>query len=320
MKLRRLATIALSNRDFDCLADKLAEAARWLDVAAAQGAQLAVLPECLNFYCGDGAASAKARPPVSECAMENWQRDCAVILAAARGHGMALTVPVLLRENGRLHNCFFLVGGDGRVLGRYNKTFPTDSELDKGVVPGGPQAPIEWDGVKVGGGICFDMNFADLFEDQKARGAELFLCPSLFPGGDQVNHFARALQRPFVVSYPAWSRIVDGLGREVAGGGYRHETLRFGFGAPVYVADLNFDRATFHFDYNQQQIVPLLARYGREVRVDFSQENVVFALESLSPRFTVQDLIAEFKLLPYDTYFARARKKVAAARGRPPLA
>jgi predicted amidohydrolase len=57
MDLRTISVVALSARDFSSLDEKLAEAVRWLELAAGQGAELVVFPECLNRFCGDGAAN-----------------------------------------------------------------------------------------------------------------------------------------------------------------------------------------------------------------------------------------------------------------------
>jgi hypothetical protein len=164
----------------------------------------------------------------------------------------------------------------------------------------------------VGGAICFDMNFRELFEGQRAKGADLFLCPSLFPGGDQVNHWALATQRPAVIAYPAWSRVIDVLGHEVVQGGYRHETLRFGFGVPLYTADVNFDKAVFHFDRNQEKIEAILRQYGADVGIDFDQLNSRFALESRSSALSVREVANRFQLQGLDDYMVESDKAVRA--------
>ncbi len=305
MNIRRISAIALSNRDFDSFDAKLDEACRWVSLAAGMGSDLAVLPEEMNCYCGDGPGNPRAMT-LAEIALDDWRSSCASLLSCAAENKIAVTVPVMIREGGDLVNCFYLISAGGDELGRYVKTYPTTGELDDGVIPGElPQKPIDWDGIGVGGGICFDMNFRVLFERQKAEGADLFLCPSLSPGGDQMNYYARQLQRPFVLAYPAWSQIVDAMGQVVTAGGYRHETLRFGFGVPVYTADINFDRAVFHFDHNQEKIEAILRRYGRDVKIEFDQANSCFSVESLSQKLAVKDVTAAFELEDMDEYLSR---------------
>ncbi len=92
-------------------------------------------------------------------------------------------------------------------------------------------------------------------------------------------------------------------GREAAQGGYRHETLRFGFGAPVFLATLNFDRAAFYGNHNQEKVVEILRAHGPRVRVEFDQENGLFFLESRSEKLSVEDVVREFGLIRAREYF-----------------
>jgi len=315
MRIRRISAIALSNRDFASFEEKLSEACRWVSLAAKTGSRLAVLPEAINVYRGDGPGNPRAMT-VAESALDDWRNSCAMLLDCAVTNRIAVTIPLYIREGDGFLNCFFLISSAGEVLGRHVKAFPTPEELAANVAPAVENSPIEWDGVKVGGAICFDMDFPTVFEDQRKKGAEIFLCPSLSPGGDQLNHYAASLQRPIVLAYPAWSRIIDVLGREVAAGGYRHETLRFGFGVPVYSADVNFDKAVFHFDGNIQKYEAILRRYGTMVRAEFDQQNVRFSLESVSPDVTVQQIIEAFSLEPIQEYLVRASEECRAQRAR----
>lgn len=300
MNIKRIATIALSNRDYAGFEEKLREACRWVSMAARMGCDLAALPEALNIYAGDGPNNPNAMS-LSDSALDDWQKECRTLVECAAEHRIAVTVPVILREGAGLRNVFFLVAKDGGVLGRYEKRHPTPCELSEGVIPGNAE-PIVWERLKVGGAICFDMNFEDVFREQKRNGVELFLCPSLCPGGDQVNHYAASFQCPIVIAYPAWSRIIGALGHELVQGGYRHETLRFGFGVPVYVADVNFDFGVFHFDHNQEKIEDILRCYGKDVWLTFDQDNVRFSLESRSPDLTISEIVERFELKPLAAY------------------
>ena len=301
---KTISVIALSNRAFDSLDDKLAEAVRWIEIAAMHGADLAVLPEHLSGYCGDGPGAA----PLSESAVDDWQNQTTRLFEAAAQHGIAVTIPVVTREGKKLSNSFFLISREGKVLGRYQKLQPTQGELDAGVEPGEPGV-IEWEGIKVGGALCFDTNFERVFSCQIRLGAQFFIAPSLWPGGSNLNYYALHFSTPIALAYPAWSRIIDIDGKEVAEGGYRHETLRFGFGIPVYTATLNFDRQRFHGDFNQDKIVDIQKRYGMEVGIVFDQQNCSFYVESLSENFTVQDVIRDFGLVPYQQYLSRFKMR-----------
>lgn len=303
MNTKIISVIALSNRDFPNFAAKLAEAVQWIELAAGQGAELALLPETINEYRGDGPGHPQPLS-LAEAALDDWQGATAVLFDAARRCGIAVTVPVLIREGDHLTNCFFLVSKTGQVLGQYRKAQPTQGELDGGVQPG-QSAIMEWEGIKVGGAICFDTNFPRVFDKQARRGAQLFLVPSLWPGGSALDYFALRHSAVIALAYPAWSRIIGSDGREMVAGGYRHETLRFGFGAPVYTATVNFDRVALHADYNQEKIVAVQKEYGQRVRIIFDQQNCLFFLESLDRGLTVQKVMKKFDLISYRDYLAR---------------
>jgi predicted amidohydrolase len=185
MNLKTISVVALSNRDFPSFAAKVKEAADWVALAAGQGADLVVLPEAINLYKGDGPGNPNAIS-YEDAALDDWKRETAPLFDAATRHRVAVTIPILIREGDHLSNCFFLIDKSGRVAGRYTKICPTQSELDVGVRPGEPGV-IEWEGLKVGGGICFDTNFPGGFESQIRLGAQLFLVPSLWPGGSYLN-------------------------------------------------------------------------------------------------------------------------------------
>jgi predicted amidohydrolase len=308
MDERTLATIALSNRDFPSFEEKLREAADWVELAARSGASLAVLPEALNLYRGDGPGSAN-RPTYDEVALDDWQTDCATLTDAAQRAKIAVTIPIIRREGDALVNCFFLIGKDGSVLGEYRKRCPTPAEMDRNVLP--QRTPlIEWDGLKVGGAICFDTLFPEVFRDQAEEGADLFLVPSYWPGGGNLDFYALEYSVPILLAYPAWSRIIDIDGAEIAAGGYRWETLRFGFGSPVVLATVNFDRGVFFGNVNQQRILEVQRAYGERVRVRFDQRNVLFVIESRSADLTIGAIVREFGLIERREYFRQCRDHV----------
>ena len=304
MNEKTIAAVALSNRDYPDFGAKLKEAVQWVEFAAAQGAQLVVLPELLNFYYGDGVGSQK-RPTYQEAAFDDWQTPTRPLFDVARRCGVAVTIPVLTREGDHLTNSFFLISKQGEVLGRYQKMRPMPGERQAGVQPG-KVALMEWEGLKIGGGICFDCYYPEVFQQQADAGAELFLLPSLTAGGSYLNFYALHLAVPIVLAYPAWSRIIDVDGRELAAGGYRNETLCFGFGSPVLVATINFDRVVLYADFNQLKINDIQRAYRDRVRIRFDQPNASFIIESRSPDLTVQEIVQRYELVPKRQYFRQS--------------
>lgn len=303
MDERTISVIALSARDYPSFEAKLQEAVRWIEVASVQGADLVVLPETLNIYQGDGPGNPNAMR-MEEAALDDWESTTGLLRDAAIRFNLAVTVPVLIRENGHLVNAFFVVSRTGEILGSYRKRNPAYGE-DREVLPGKETDPlIDWEGIKVGGAICFDTWFPEVFASQAAAGAQLFLVPSLWPGGTFLNAAALRHSTPIAVAYPAWSRIIDIDGREAVAGGYRNETLRFGYSAPVYTTTLNFDRVTVHADFAQQKMVEIQLAYGEQIRIRFDQDNLLFYLESRSPELKLEEVLKRFELVTLQQFFA----------------
>ncbi len=314
MNAKTLSVVALSSRDFASFEEKLQEAARWIKIAAGQGAELVILPEMINSFCGDGEGNPRA-VPMHQSALRDWRRESRVVLETAKAAGVALALPVSHWEGDSLCNTFFLMASDGSCLGRYDKACPTPSELEAGVLPGRDQQLLQWEGIAVGGAICFDTCFPHVIERQIAAGAQLILIPSLWPGGRQLNYFALQHATRFAVAYPAWSRIIDIDGKETVEGGYRQETLRHGFGVPVYTATLNFSRVALFADHNQEKIKDISQKYGDRIRLVFDQENCLFFLDTLDPGLSEEEIVREFELVTARDYFA-ACENVIKLKGR----
>ena len=270
---RTISVIALSNRDFPSFEAKVREAIEWIKIAAGRKSDLAVLPEFLNIYKGDGLGNPEAMN-LKDAALENWEKETVLLRETALRHHIALAVPLLVREKGILRNAMFLISKEGETLGRYDKTYPTTGELNEGVAWGEGAALIEWEGIKVAGAICFDTNFHDVFEESARAGAQLFVVPSLWPGGDWLNYFASRYSVPVALAYPAWSRIIDIDGRELTEGGYRNETLRFGVGIPVYTSTLNFDRMRVFASLAQKTLIELETKYAGKIVTRFDQKKL----------------------------------------------
>jgi predicted amidohydrolase len=305
-----IASVALNNSDYVSLEAKLMEAVRWVDFAAKQGAELVVLPEALNLFRGDGRADLSFR----EMALRDWRKQTDPLFECARRNRIALTVPTINDEgSGTMVNCFHLVSREGDVLGCYEKRCPTPEEIRDGVRPGRRGNLIDWDGIRIGGAICFDCYFPEVFTQQADEGAQIFLMPSLTPGGAHLSYYAMRLGVPIAMAYPALSRIIDLDGRDISSAGYRHETLRFGFGAPVAFATLNFDRAVLFASGNQEKIVGLQEKYGPAISVKFDQDNCTFILESRDPKLAIESLIDQHALVPQRKYFRECGLEISRA-------
>ena len=300
MNEKTIATIALRDQGFADLPAVLRAAAHGVELAAAQGADLAVLPETINLL-----HRASEETPLEDYALEDWRTATALLAETAARHRIALVLPLLVSDSGSLANRFYLLGRDAVELGFYQKRVPAVGERTAHVSPA-YTAPIPWEGLNVGGGICIDVYFPDqVFRPQIEAGTDLFVLPSMSPAGPFLDYSAIKFGVPFVLSYSPWSRILDRDGKELAAGGYRSETLRAGFGSPVQQATINFDAVSLFADFNQEKIQDLQRHYGKKVRVRFDQSSCVFVLESRSSDLSVNEVMRQFGLVSRRDYFAQ---------------
>ena len=300
MNEKTIATIALRNGEYKDLQATLVDAAQWLELASSQGADLAVFPETINLY-----HRAHDSAPLEERALDNWEQATESLREIAAQSRISLVLPLLVRDNGVLANRFYVLAKDGSLLGYYQKLILAPGERDCGVKPGSP-APIQWEGLTMGGAICIDIYYPQkVFDPQIEAGADFFVVPSLTPAGSFLDSSAVLYGVPIVLAYAPWSRILDRDGTELVSGGYRWETLSMGFGSPVLQATINFDAVTLFADHNQAKMLDVQKHYGRKVRIRFDQSNCVFTLESRSADLSVSEVMQEFGLLSRRDYFTQ---------------
>lgn len=300
MNEKTIATIALPSGRFNSLEETIAESALWLTHAAAEGADLAVLPETINLL-----HRKDDRTPLGEFALEDWREATAMLCETAARSKIALVLPLLVRDGGVLANRFYVIGNDGDAIGSYQKRVPAVGESACGVEPG-ISGPIDWEGLRIGGAICIDLYYPRaVFDPQIEAGADFFVIPSYTPGGTLLDSCALNCGVPMVLAYSPWSRIVDRDGTELAAGGYRSETLRAGFGTPVLAATINFDAVTLFADFNQDKMSAVARHYGRDVRIRFNQHNCIFTLESRSSDLSVREVMRQFGLISRHKYLAQ---------------
>jgi predicted amidohydrolase len=313
MNIKRIAAVSLTYDDFPSFDAKLIEACRLVALAAAKGADLVVLPEVLNQWRGDGPNNPN---PITmdEMVLDDWESQCAKLLDCGLQHEVAITVPVFVREGDHILNVCNLVDRYGTRLGRYAKEYPTLGEMEMGVVPGENPRLMEWSGLKVGGAICYDINFQPLFARQKQEGANLFLCPSLWPGGLLLNYYAFEYEVPIVLASPAWSRIIDPLGEERIEGGLRNETLRWGGTSPVFVAEFNFDYAVVSSDCSYDVIREVERAYAGRLSVRLHQQNCCFYVENLADDVSIDQILAEHGLSRRKQELNHALEKIEHSR------
>lgn len=219
----RIAAAQYPIEAFDSLAAYRAKLERWVDEAAANGAQLLVFPEYggMEYAAARGAAIAgnllSSLAAVSDALTE--MDDVHASLARRRGvHILAASAPSE-RPGGRYVNAARLFGPSGKV-GVQEKLIMTPFERDWGITGGQKLRVFETALGRIGVAICYDSEFPLLVRAQAEAGAEIVLVPSCTEFASGYNRVrtaarARALENTCVtvlsptVGDAPWSPAVD---------------------------------------------------------------------------------------------------------------
>ena len=203
----RVAAVQLTSTvDFD---GNLERADRLTRAAAADGAQLVVLPEKWSAL-GRGEALVAGAQPIDGPAV-SWAR------AAARELGIDLVAGSFserVADEPLLRNTSVHVGPDGEIRATYRKVHMFDVVVEGTVYreseheqPGeelvvSPTAG----GVELGMSICYDVRFPELYRILAIRGARVFTIPAAFTVPTTRDHWeillrARAIEdQAFVIA------------------------------------------------------------------------------------------------------------------------
>ena len=203
----RVAAVQLtSTADFD---GNLEQADRLTRGAAADGAQLVVLPEKWSAL-GSGEALVAGAQAIDGPAI-TWAR------AAARELGIDLVAGSISERVGderRLRNTSVHVGPDGELCASYRKVHMFDVVVEGTVYheseheEAGEELVVSpaADGTELGLSICYDIRFPEMYRIMAIRGARIFTVPAAFTVPTTRDHWeillrARAIEdQAFVVA------------------------------------------------------------------------------------------------------------------------
>lgn len=183
-------------------------AERLVRAAAAEGAELVVLPEKWNLL-GDSRAMLELAEPLdgpSLAAAGAWARELRISLVAG---SIAERAP----GEERLFNTSVLIDDGGDVVATYRKLHMFDVEVG-GVSyresdheqPGAELVVAEVGDVRIGLSVCYDLRFPELYRILAVRGAQLLTVPSAFTLVTGRDHWepllrARAIEnQAFVIA------------------------------------------------------------------------------------------------------------------------
>jgi len=268
---------------------KLKLAIEHLHVAGKAGVDVACLPE--EFA---GTTAEPIPGPTTQAVAE-----------LAKQYAMYVVCPIREQAGKEQFNTAVLIGRKGDIAGFYRKVF----------VYWGEGLHCSRDGVKAFdtdlGRIailtCFDLNFAELWQECDNLGAEIVFWPSAYGGGSPLNAFAM-LYHYYVVPVGA-GNIIDATGKTI-------ENVE----KPMprqFVATLDLDRTFIHENFNGEKVNRLLKEHKDEVVVEqrLGMEQW-WLLKAVKPGIRVRDLCRQYRIETLHEYQHRSRKQINEARER----
>jgi deaminated glutathione amidase len=184
-------------------------AERLVRAAAADGAELIVLPEKWNLLGGgeDLVAGAEPLEGPTLAAARSWARELGVQLVAG-------SIAERVSDSERLFNTSVLLDPDGELVATYRKIHLFDVEVG-GVVyresqheqPGEEIVVADAGGLELGLTVCYDLRFPELYRILAVQGARAITVPSAFTLATGRDHWdvllrARAIENQVFVIAP----------------------------------------------------------------------------------------------------------------------
>jgi predicted amidohydrolase len=145
---------------------------RALAKAAKGGARLAHFPE--------GALSGYVKSQIGNWDEVDWNALREELAQTAEMAGK-LGIWAVFGANHRLtpphrpHNSLYIVSDEGKPVGRYDKRFCSNTEINDWYAPGSEATMFEIDGFTFGCALCIEIHFPELFLDYERRGVDCVL-------------------------------------------------------------------------------------------------------------------------------------------------
>jgi len=273
-----------------------------VDREGGRGADLIALPETLRGQ--------------NDQSMETLDGPTVAALARlAEKHRTYIVVPIDRKDGDRRLNSAVVLDRRGRIAGVYDKVYPfwvEEFARRPPVQPGQAVAVISTDFGRLGLAICFDVNWAPLWQRLSDLGAELVIWPSAYSAGRTLQ--ARAIDYSYYVMSATWEP--DCLVFDIDGEQLAHDKSNSGdFNITRFTFDL--DRCIFHQDLNRPaKLDRLLKERGEDVTEEkWLPMEGCFVLKARRPGMSARLLAKQFGLEERRPYLNRSRCEVDKARG-----
>jgi predicted amidohydrolase len=273
-----------------------------VDKEGARGADLIALPETCRGQ-NDSSMETLDGPTIS------------ALSRLAEKHRTYIVVPIDRKDGDRRLNSAVVLDRRGRIAGIYDKLYPFwVEEFTKRppVQPGQAVTVISTDFGRLGIAICFDVNWAPLWQRLSDFGAELVIWPSAYSAGRTLQ--ARAIDYSYYVMSSTW--VPDCLVYDIDGEQLAYEKSNSGdFNITHFTFDL--DRCIFHQDLNRPgKLDRLLKEHGEDVAQEkWLPMEGCFVLKAKRPGVSARSLAKQYGMEERRPYLNRSRSEVDKARG-----
>jgi predicted amidohydrolase len=197
----------------------LASAALEARAAAADGADLVVLPEVFAWR-----GPQRMEPSIAEPAGGPASRFVSELARELGVHVLAGSILERLNES-KCYNTSLLFGPDGAELARYRKIHLFEVDIDGQMSvhesntrePGDEVVCVSTELGRIGLSICYDLRFPELYRQLADQGAEIVLLPAAFTAPTGQAHWhalirARAIENQcFIVAANQFGENADGF-------------------------------------------------------------------------------------------------------------
>lgn len=221
----------------------------------------------------------------------------------AEQYNMYVICPIREQAGKEQYNTAVLIDRKGRIAGTYRKVF----------VYWGEKLHCSREGVKVfetdfgriGILTCFDINFAELWQECDAKDVEIVFWPSAYGGGMPMNAYAM-LYHYYVVPVGA-GNIIDITGKTLTQVAKPRDKQ--------FIATLDLDRTFIHSNFNSAKVARLLKGHkGKVVTERWYGMESWWLLKAVAPGVRVRDLCRKYKIETLRQYQHRSRKQINQAR------
>ncbi len=209
---------------------------------------------------------------------------------------------IKLEDGGKVYNALVYIGPDGELLGDYRKTFLTQGELKNGHSAGNGATIVDTPAGRLGGVICFDLNFDELRDAYRKLRPDVLCFSSMFHGGHLQQNWAYQCRCYFASACKDnTSDIVDPHGRILNSTNFYNR---------IAWARVNLDRFYMHLDGNNTRFPDIRRKYGNKVLIDTAPDLGTAVIYSLTDEISAPEMAKEFGLVGLDDYLAVSRRNL----------